>query len=283
MKSLRNILAGALLLGATSLFSPQATRADEFSLEAGVIPDSELWIAGKQNKYPAVLYQEASAEIDFFKYFFVGGKVDIYEVPQTSNLEGQFCINSRFNAGLQFENESENFRIIYSHQGQSPINPYGAIPMFNQIDGFFDSIAANLTIFLTPKKTRADKFSIEFGIIPDANLSVVNKQNKYPVVLYQEASTEIDFLKYLFVEGRVGIYEVPQTNTPAPWPFSINLRVNAGFQFGKEFENLKIIYTHQSQHPINPYGTAPLFIQTDSFFDSVGVKFTIKIPPLLKF
>jgi len=137
--------------------------------------------------------------------------------------------------------------------------------------------------FLHPQASRADEFSLEAGVIPDAELWVASKQTKYPLVLYQEASAEIDFLKYFFVGGAVSIYEVPQTNTPAPWPFCINLIFNAGLQFGNQSENLKIIYKHQSQHPINPYATTPMFNQTDSFFDSIGVKFTIKIPPLLNF
>jgi len=116
------------------LFFPVKSSADEFSVQAGIIPDAALITPKNQTLYNNVLFQSMSVKIDILKYFFIGGSMSVFEVPQTNTLSPWvFYSNLEFNAGLQFG----DFKFIYEHDSQHPVNPYSTFPMFNQ-DGFYD-------------------------------------------------------------------------------------------------------------------------------------------------
>ena len=83
-----------------------------------------------------------------------------------------------------------------------------------------------------PAKVSPDDFVFQAGIIPDAILVDSNIQTSCDWVLFQKLSTELSLFNYrnfrFFTGGSMEMFEVPQSNTPAPWVFYTDLTFRLG-------------------------------------------------------
>jgi hypothetical protein len=125
---------------------------------------------------------------------------------------------------------------------------------------------------LFPTLSHADEFSVKAGIATDAALVNTKNQEIDNNVLFQTLDAKIDIFKYAFIGGSMTAFEVPQTNTLAPWVFYSNIKLNAGLQW----KDLKLAYEHGSQHPVTPYGTT-LFNLPDGFQDTISLEYKLKL------
>ncbi len=125
---------------------------------------------------------------------------------------------------------------------------------------------------LFPALSHADEFSVKAGIVTDTALVNPKNQEVNNKVLLQTLDAKIDIFKYAFIGGSMTAFEVPQTNTLAPWVFYSDIKLNAGFQWN----NLKLEYEHGSQHPVTPYGVA-LFDLPDGFQDTISLEYQLKL------
>jgi hypothetical protein len=141
MVNLGKIFAATGLVARLCL-SPVQSHADEFSLKAGIITDAALVSLKNQEIYNNVLFQTLSTKIDLFKYFFIGGSMTAFEVPQANTLAPWlFYTDLKFNTGLQFG----NLLIKYEHGSQHPSTPYGTT-LFDLPDGFQDIFSLEYTV-----------------------------------------------------------------------------------------------------------------------------------------
>jgi hypothetical protein len=125
---------------------------------------------------------------------------------------------------------------------------------------------------LFPDLSHANDFSVEAGITTDAALVNPKNQKTENNVLFQTLGAKMDIFKYAFIGGSMTAFEVPQTDTLAPWVFYSDIKLNAGFQWN----NLKLEYEHGSQHPVTPYGVT-LFDLPDGFQDTISLEYQLKL------
>lgn len=258
MSKLRNLLA-ATGLGLSLLF-PDYSHADEFSIKAGITTDAALVSTKNQEVDNNVLFQMLDAKIDIFRYFFIGGSMTAFEVPQTNTLAPWvFYSDIKLNAGAQWK----DLKFTYEHGSQHPVTPYETT-LFNLPDGFQDIIFLEYQL----KLLNNFHFSAKAGLILDAELIYPKSQEIYNNVLFQSLEAKADFFKYFFVEGNVTTFESPSE----PRGFYFDWKANAGVQFG----NLKLSYEYGSNHPETPYGNS-LFSLGDGFKNTFSLEYKLEL------